>query len=105
MSCSPSARARTVTAHSLKAIGMKRNGRGNEELLVRNGVDCRAINAAGPLKIRNPGENPKSPANRRFFWRPGVYNAQMLADGPVNDLVAPTGASRRVQASPDQAGR
>src|ERR1700733_7529495 len=105
MSCSPSARARTVTAHSLKAIGIKDERPVRKRLLLEPAFrPGRAT--AGPLKIRTPGENPKSPANSDIIchlslihgdtWRSQTPSGQSLGgldDGGVV-ILAMTAAHR-----------
>ena len=61
-SCSPSASARTVTAHSLKAIGIRsKRGRRGFFLSTVSRAPCRAKSATGRGNCIRDQENPKSP--------------------------------------------
>src|SRR3954471_3911691 len=69
-SCSPSARARTVTAHSLKAIGIRKGGEGGTERETSRAADENPIQVLGIRAFsQSSAENPNSPANRAFRWR------------------------------------
>src|SRR5665213_1163275 len=89
MSCSPSARARTVTAHSLKAIGIKKAKEKLRERLDKRPcrllASCEAVEWRSPLKIRNLSGNPKSPANKLFFWGKSLQSPVGEALGGLDD--------------------